>query len=233
MNKLKLFTLTIFCITILSCKNNNDKNIVSKDSLTAESTIIISSEVNKFWDNFNENDTIKRNHLLVNYVLDSVNNPGVNAMYQMTLNDTVAFTARITKYGNYYKSMQNQSIDMVNKKYPKMDTYYTAFKKMYPKAHRPKIIFTVGAMTAGGTITNDGLVIGTEFYGKKSADTTGMGRVGKFLLNPDDFVPLTFHEQMHFEQIKIAGGKDKFIENTSGTLLSNSLKEGAATLFLT
>jgi hypothetical protein len=129
MNKLKLFTLTIFCITILSCKNNNDKNIVSKDSLTAESTIIISSEVNKFWDNFNENDTIKRNHLLVNYVLDSVNNPGVNAMYQMTLNDTVAFTERITKYGNYYKSMQNQSIDMVNKKYPKMDTYYTAFKK--------------------------------------------------------------------------------------------------------
>jgi hypothetical protein len=228
MNKLKLFTLTIFCITILSCKNNNDKNIVSKDSLTAESTIIISSEVNKFWDNFNENDTIKRNHLLVNYVLDSVNNPGVNAMYQMTLNDTVAFTERITKYGNYYKSMQNQSIDMVNKKYPKMDAYYTAFKKMYPKAHRPNIIFTVGAMTAGGTITNDGLVIGTEFYGKKSADTTGMGRVGKFLLNPDDFVPLTFHEQMHFEQIKIAGGKDKFIENTSGTLLSNSLKEGAA-----
>jgi hypothetical protein len=83
-------------------------------------------------------------------------------------------------------------------------------------------------MTAGGTITNDGLVIGTEFYGKKSANTTGMGRVGKFLLNPDDFIPLTFHEQMYFDQIKIAGGKDKLIKNTSGILSFNSIKEGVA-----
>lgn len=228
MDKLKVFIITFFLLLISSCQIKNNKNLVSKDSLTNERTIIISSEVDEFWDYYNEKDTIKRNQLLVSYVLDSINNPAVNTMYKMNINDTVAFIERLAKYGNYYKSIQNQSRDMVNKKYPKMDAYYTQFKKMYPKAHRPKIIFTVGAMTVGGTITNDGLVIGTEFYGKKSADTSGMGRIAKFLLSPDDFVPLTFHEQMHFEQIMNAGGKEKFLKYTSGTLLSNSLKEGAA-----
>lgn len=225
MSKIKLFIITIFYITIISCTNT--KSIV-KDSFSKESSIINSNEVNKFWEYYSEKDTVKRNHLLAKYVLDSVNNPGVNVMYKMNLNDTLAFTKRIEKYSTYFSSIQNQSIAMANKNYPKMDSYYASFKKMYPKAHRPKIILTVGAMTVGGTITNDGLVVGTEFYGKKSADTTGMGRIAKFLLNPDDFVPLAFHEQMHFEQIIIAGGMDNFIKNTGGTLLSNSLKEGAA-----
>jgi hypothetical protein len=125
MNKLKLFAITIFYLTILGCQNKNNKNVVSKDSLNTESTILISNEVDKFWDYYNEKDSTKRNHLLVSYVLDSTNHPGVNAMYNMTLNDTLAFTERIAKFCNYYKSIQNQSIDMVNKKYPKMDAYYT------------------------------------------------------------------------------------------------------------
>ena len=202
MYKSSLLVLTTICL-LFSCSSQKiNKTTPKPENLsTNESAIIVSNEVYNFWKCFNEEDTNKRNHLLVAYALDAKTNPGANALFRMNINDTTAFTQRINQFSTYYKSVQDQTLKIANNKHPKINTYYKTFKKLYPKAHRPKIILTVGAMKVGGTITEEGLVIGTEFYGKKSTDTTGMGRITDFLISSDDFVPLVFHEHMHYEQL--------------------------------
>ena len=230
---MKKTTLLVLTITLffIACKNDKKQQTENNETkLETEKALFVNNEVNTFWKYYDETDSTKRNNLLASYALDSVNNPAVNTMFKMTLNDTTSFYNRINQYSSYYKSIQNQSLEMANKQYPKMDAYYKEFKKMYSKAHRPKIIFTVGALTVGGTVTDEGLVIGTELYGKESGDTTGMGRMAKFLLTPENFIPLTFHEHMHYEQLKNFGGKENFHKNVQSnpTLLGVSLNEGAA-----
>jgi hypothetical protein len=216
----------VFCLLLFSCKKTKKVN-QPKDTIMHQKSVIIGTEVTAFWEAFNEKKLAKRNELLTAYVLDSTHHPAVNTMYKMTLGKPAYFINRIEKYNRYYKSMQQHSLEMVHKKYPEIDTHYTAFKKIYPKAHRPKIIFTVGALTVGGSITDEGLIIGTEFYGQQQADTVGMGRMANHLLTTADFTPLMFHEHMHYEQLKIAGSKEKLF-SPKRTLLSLALNEGAA-----
>lgn len=213
------------CVTFYACKNNKSKHEATEPKSTKDNdTIIENDEVNAFWEHFNKKE--KRNQLLAKYATDSLNS-GVNTMYKMTLNDTAAFVGRIAQFESYYKSIQDQSKNMANKEYPELDEYFKEFKKLYPRAHLPKIIFTVGALTVGGTVTNDGLIIGTEFYGKVTGDTEDMGTMASNLLTSDDFVPMTFHEHMHYEQLKIAGGKEN-LYNNERNLLFAALNEGAA-----
>lgn len=221
----QLISIAVLFILILGSCSGNKNNREDRVSENKEGVTILNDEVNTFWKSFNQKEN--RNQLLAGYVLDSVNNSGVNTMYRMTLNDTGAFNTRIAQFENYYKSIESQSLNMANRKYPKMDEYYAEFKKLYPKAHRPKLIFTVGALTVGGTVSDEGLLIATEFYGKNSGDTSGMERMSGFLLTLDDFVPLTFHEHMHYEQLKNAGGKEE-IYNNERNLLFAALNEGAA-----
>ena len=195
------------------------------DKSNTAKVILVNDEVKRFWKIFSEEDSSKRVQLLIAHALDSVNNPAINTIYNMgfDVEDTLNFIARFNQFLPYYETIKEQTLAMAEQDYPLLNEYYTKFKALYPDAHRPKIIFTVGVLTVGGTITPDGLVIGTEFYGK--GDSKILGIMANYLLESQDFVPVTFHEQMHYEQLQINPDLYRSLERT---LLTMSLNEGAA-----
>jgi hypothetical protein len=92
-------------------------------------------------------------------------------------------------------------------------------KGLYPKAVFPPVYFVIGALSSGGTSSNDGLIIGAEMYGRTA--NTPTEELDPWLLTvikPVKEVPhIVAHELIHFQQ-----------DYDGGTLLAASIKEGAA-----
>lgn len=78
---------------------------------------------------------------------------------------------------------------------------YLKLKEYYPSAKFPPIYFVVGVFSSGGTITDKGLIIGSEKLG-----------------NLDNLLGLASHELIHFQQ-QLTG---------EDNLLKQSINEGSA-----
>jgi uncharacterized protein YjaZ len=92
-------------------------------------------------------------------------------------------------------------------------------KYLYPDAIFPPVYFVIGALSSGGTSSNDGLIIGAEMYGR--TPDSPIDELNSWLLTvlkPVNEVPhIVAHELIHFQQ------------NYDGsTLLAGSIKEGSA-----
>jgi hypothetical protein len=92
-------------------------------------------------------------------------------------------------------------------------------KDYYPDAIFPPVYFVIGAMSSGGTSSDDGLIIGAEMYGR--TPTMPKEELDDWLqtvIKSVDEVPhIVAHELIHFQQTY-----------DGGTLLSACLKEGSA-----
>lgn len=199
----------------------------------ADALLIQKSEVEQFYKAFDQADTAQRAKDLKAYVSNS-KNPGISRIYEMNIPSEDHFAASVQSKVKYYKSMRKHIFEMVNLKFPKLNEYYLKFKKVYPKAHQPKVIFTVGMLNIGGTISDEGLIIATEWYAKKTQGTMMEGvdvsaldsTYVAYLFDRNAFEDLTFHELMHYEQLKNKGGLEASLNQT--TLLGVVLNEGSA-----
>ena len=100
---------------------------------------------------------------------------------------------------DYLKS--RNVLDSLSKKEIEIKDAYTQMKNWYPTAKFPPVYFVVGMFTSGGTITNNGLLIGSEK-----------------LKNLDGLTGLVSHELIHYQQ-NIEGDNN---------LLKQSIIEGSA-----
>ena len=104
---------------------------------------------------------------------------------------------------------------------------YARLGALLPEAFYPPVIFVVGRFSTGGTVNNDGIIIGTEFYGVDAQAPTR--ELNAFSLNNqkswrNDLPLLVAHEHTHLLQIA-AGTRSS---NSGATLLARSLNEGGA-----
>lgn len=89
----------------------------------------------------------------------------------------------------------------IGSKEKRIKAIYSALKYWYPEAKFPPVYFVYGRFNSGGTVSGDGIIIGTEM-----------------LKNLDGVTGLIAHELIHFQQNN----------NGDDTLLKQSLTEGSA-----
>lgn len=80
---------------------------------------------------------------------------------------------------------------------------FYALEFLYPEAVFPTVYFVVGRLNSGGTISDQGLLIGAEMY----RDTEGLPHI-------------VAHELIHFQQLPLP--------DSVRTLLAQSIREGSA-----
>ncbi len=77
-----------------------------------------------------------------------------------------------------------------------------AFKKLYPTAVFPKVYVVPGMLNSGGTVTEMGLFIGGDMYGR--SQTMPTEELSEWqrdaIMNVDNLPGLILHELMHFQQ---------------------------------
>jgi len=111
------------------------------------------------------------------------------------------FTKHIQSHPKLYKSMRENTLKVdVYKK--EIQTSFKNLKAIYPDAKFPDVYFVIGAFTSGGTISNSGLLIGTnQMSDGKGVNTEELDFRTKLLMNKSKYIPnIVAHELIHFQQ---------------------------------
>ncbi|MCE2611807.1 DUF2268 domain-containing protein [Flavobacteriaceae bacterium D16] len=113
------------------------------------------------------------------------------------------FGQMINASPDYYQHLKSQvrpdSLQAVQETTKK---WMQRFKELYPQAIFPKVYVVPGILNSGGTVTEMGMFIGGDMYGRsKNMPTGGLSDWQKNSIMSFEQLPgLTIHELMHFQQ---------------------------------
>lgn len=184
-----LLTLTfLFGILIIATGQVN----FTENPLDAK---FITEDFERFWKAFDEMDKTAENSF-EGYLKNA--SEGLSPLVGYFDSKVLCQTVQERKE-DYLKS--RNVLDELSGQEKKIKAVYAAMKYWYPKAKFPPLYFVVGMFTSGGTVTENGLLIGSEL-----------------LENLNGLTGLVAHELIHYQQQ--VEGEDN--------LLKQSLIEGSA-----
>ena len=187
--KFKIYILAFILIAFGKIKAQ-----FSDDPLNA---VFETRDTESFWEAFDAMGNSTKNPFT-----DYINNgsAGVKGFVPYRIINADSLYLKVKKNKEEYLKSRNVLFD-INSKEKRVKAIYSALKYWYPAAKFPPVYFVYGRFNSGGTVSADGIIIGTEM-----------------LKNLDGVTGLIAHELIHFQQnIK---GEDN--------LLKQSLVEGSA-----
>lgn len=205
-----------------------------KKELTSENAREISTiNVKHFWEAFDRLKFSKTRKDSINVIqslyLDRATD-GLKALMKVRYFEAEFFVDRIHQYQKFYHSVRPATLSTINTL--DFSNLIPDFKKLYPQAKPAKIIFVIGPMSTGGTISGDNLFIGLEMLAGTKNDN--ISEITNLNLKADiisrnnqqevnQFVTETvFHEYIHTQQRPIKQ------DACNCPLLENIIKEGVA-----
>jgi hypothetical protein len=142
---------------------------------------------------------------------------------------TAASLAQMVRiYPRYFADIRPQTLRLANDAalIARMRAGYRKMKDMYSPAVFPPVTFLIGRFSTGGTTSNNGMLVGLEFYALGPSTTTDeLGQFQRDNVLPLDSLPLIVaHEHAHILQQR-AGG---ISSHSNKTLLDQAFLEGSA-----
>ena len=145
---------------------------------------------------------------------------GLKDFYKTKIRSKEKFANFVIKHRDFYRSIKD-NISNISDLENQILVNFREFKRWYPEAVFPDIYFLVGRFSSNGTISKNGLLIGTEILGRTAdTDTKNWNKNILRISMERKHIPVTVaHELVHFNQ-------DNMKEDN--TLLGRSLREGSA-----
>lgn len=181
-------------ITILGFSTAYGQVAFSGDPLNA---VFEMKDVDGFWKAYNNIDKSKGNPFK-EYIDNG--SPGVKGFMEYRIINADSLFSMVKKRKEDYLKSKDVLKEIAAKE-KRVKAIYSALKYWYPEAKFPPVYFVYGRFNSGGTVSKDGIIIGTEML----TDLNGI-------------TGLIAHELVHFQQ-NIKG---------DDTLLRQSLNEGGA-----
>ena len=186
----------------------------NKDPLATE---IVTADLDRFWTALDKAGP-GVNPVVLDQLYLKPGSKGIKGFTKGRIKNAEYLAEVIKSHTKYYHSIK-PSTDRIAGMKDQIRQSLVKLKELYPKAIFPPVYFVIGALSSGGTSSNDGLIIGAEMYGR--TDSTPTEELNDWLLTvikPVNEVPhIVAHELIHFQQ-----------DYDGGTLLAASIKEGAA-----
>jgi hypothetical protein len=157
----------------------------------------VTEDVERFWNAFDNMASLGQN-AFTDYVENGTE--GVKGFTKYRIESANALYKTVNERKDDYLKSRNVLGDLETKK-QEIIKIYEALEALYPDAVFPPIYFVVGRFNSGGTVSDAGIILGTEM-----------------MENLDGLPGLVAHELIHYQQ--------SFKGKT--TLLFQSLKEGSA-----
>ena len=208
---MKNYTLALVSLLCLYTINGiYGQTNFSSDPLNAK---FVTSDVTRFYEAFDQLETSTENPF-EDYIKKG--SPGVKGFIRYRIINADSLYNMVLRRKAGYEKNRN-ILDGLDRKTKRIRAIYTAMKYWYPDAVFPPIYFVVGRFNSGGTVSEDGLLIGSEML----SDLEGLPG-------------LAAHELIHFQQklneredlltAAIAEGSADFI----GELISGDMINSAA-----
>jgi len=197
------------------------KKTWTNDPLKAQ---LITSDIDNFWKAYDlaKKDTANR---LAIYRQHYVNKgtPGLQDYLASKVKDMGSFIKGHDRRSKFYAGLRYNTLKVETLR-PQMVNSFIKFKEVYPAARFPDVYFVMGNFTSGGTVSANGLLIGTDQVVKTSDIPTDELTIWeKNNFQPLENLPHTIaHELIHFNQSALVW---------DSTLLNAVLYEGMADFF--
>ncbi len=181
------------------------------------STEIVTSDLDRFWVALDKAGP-DINPQVIDELYIKPGSKGIKGFTKGRIKNAEYLSGVIKSHTKYYHSIKS-STDSIAGMEDQIRQSLVKLKDLYPKAIFPPVYFVIGALSSGGTSSNDGLIIGADLYGRTA--TTPTDELNEWLrsvIKPVKEVPhIVAHELIHFQQ-----------DYDGGSLLAASLKEGSA-----
>lgn len=142
---------------------------------------------------------------------------GLQEFTRLRIGSSCGLVNAINANPKYYAALREYSLKVASYEKQTRASFYK-LKEIYPEAVFPDVYFVIGRMSSAGTLSDKGLLIGVDMFGKNgNAPVSELGAWHKAVVSSTDRLPfIVAHELIHYEQ--------KNAE--SGTLLARALGEG-------
>ncbi|WP_157158218.1 carbohydrate-binding module family 20 domain-containing protein [Chryseobacterium populi] len=191
---MKLKINSILAAVFLSFGTAKAQSGFSTDPLNA---VFETKDTDSFWKAFDKMEASAENPF-TEYMKNG--SPGVKGFTEFRIINADSLYSKVKKRKADYLLSRNV-LAGIGQKEKRTKAIYSALKYWYPDAKYPPVYFVYGRFNSGGTVSGDGIILGTEM-----------------LKNLDGVTGLIAHELIHFQQN----------EKGNNTLLKQSLHEGSA-----
>lgn len=178
----------------------------------------ITSDIDRFWKAYDQLPASTAPAQLLDRQYLDAGSIGLHGFIPQRIVSGERMYANLSKRPKYYAAIRPLTLQ-AGQAEPEVRAAMRKFKTLYDKATFPDVYFLIGNLNSGGTASPDGLLIGTEMFGRApGVPTDELTPWLKSAINPPTLMPsLVTHELMHFQQ-----------KMTPQTLLGHSIKEGGA-----
>lgn len=181
----------------------------------------VTSDINLFWAAY---DKAKPENDLIVYRDEYLKkgSVGLQEFTRLRIGSSCNLVNAISANPKYYRALREYSLKVASYEKQTRAAFYK-LKEIYPEAVFPDVYFVIGRMTSAGTLSDKGLLIGVDMFGKNAdAPTDELGAWHKAVVSSTDRLPyIVAHELIHYEQKYPRGGGE-------WTLLGKALNEGSA-----
>jgi hypothetical protein len=224
--------LTVACFTLVGCGSGGGANdqptpvTINNDPSTV---VIETSDLKRFSEVFRAQAPIfadLENSLQRQYF--DPGTPGLKSFLSVRIGSASQMAQAIRSAPAFYASIlpQLEEISANPVVAQRIRSSFQKLKELAPDAVFPPTYFVVGRMTTGGTVTDQGVLIGAEFFssGPGVVAVAPNDFIARNLRPPTDAVLIVAHEMAHYQQ----GRWVPFFNRTNRTLLEATLIEGCA-----
>lgn len=196
----------------------NTNGSASPFSNDPDSAQIVTRDIDNFWRAYDRAGPNNAVEIFQEEYIDK-GSIGLRDFVQARIESACELANWVARHPGYYGSIR-ASTARVSSFTPRIRQSFRRLKDLYPEAVFPNVYFVIGRMTSGGTTSYNGLLIGTEMYGRPpNMPTSELTEWHKQVLKSVDELPgIVAHELIHFEQ----KGPDP------QTLLGRAIREGSA-----
>lgn len=182
---------------------------------------IVTSDINLFWAAYDKAKPENNLNVFRDEYLKK-GSAGLKDFTKLRIGNSCGLVGTIEAAPKYYAALREPSLKVASYE-NQVRTSFRKMKEIYPEAVFPDVYFMIGKLNSAGTVSNNGLLIGVDMFGKnEGVSLDGLTDWHKAVLAPTERIPfIVAHELIHYEQ--------KFPQ-TDGewTLLGKALNEGGA-----
>lgn len=210
----------IFFLIIFSCSKDDDSFYFKPKNQIEH---FYTSDIDLFWQ---ASDFIKPHFSKENFQKIYINNGTAGLKdyaSQKQLANGLEQIYSNSAYRQYYSKIRANTQDL-SEVISKTQDGFAHFKEFYPSLQQFDVYFLIGALGAGGRVSNNGLLIALEMFAKTSdLDIQGLNEWHRNVIQTKEYLPtIILHELVHKQQKLTPKSR------TYKTLLEQTILEGMA-----
>lgn len=184
---------------------------------------IVTDDLDRFWRAYDAAQALtppQRADVFQRGYLDA-GSVGLKEFTRLRIGDGRQLAATIDRHPRYYASLRGR-MDRVPDFEAPIRAGFRRLAQIYPEAVFPDVYLLMGRMNSGGTLSETGLLIGLEMFGRyPDTPDEELGDWHRAVLRDMDGLPhIVAHELVHYQQ--------RYALGDSPTLLQLSINEGVA-----